>query len=389
MKTPKQIKEWLSPKSMYDSDLNRIVGYLEGQGYDLDNIFPLNKKVKQEPMSSLVYDKFKEWIESDDVDKTKFLSFGDISDAMTILLHTFDEDWEETATSETKVNKPKFKRGQKVQLKGQETIYTVKAIHRKANGGYRYDLVGGDYYCRFVRESKVEEYVRPIPKVEKPPLGRDIPKFKVGDWVRIIDGCGSSSGVCFQIKGFCDSDGDIIAKTKELSPLDGISISLLELYEPKEGEFYWVEANLSGVYIVCKPYAFYIGEHVQSLCSVGGYNDKLYTRHPATPDEKVKLIKAVEDKYNKTFNEETKTWEDVKPKTPFEVMCDNLGHGNSVLSTVEFQNYVTDVSYSSDRENGFMVTICFAGGTTINTKDTSIISWCSPMVKEDDPKAKG
>ncbi len=86
-----------------------------------------------------------------------------------------------------------------------------------------------------------------------------------------------------------------------------------EPYEPKDGEFYWVEGSLLGSYIVG---GNYMTDGETSLKIVRKIDPlvflcKLHTRRPATPTEKDKLIRAVEKQYNKTYNEETKQWDDM------------------------------------------------------------------------------
>ncbi len=131
----------------------------------------------------------------------------------------------------------------------------------------------------------------------------DEPEFKVGDWVR--DRKGNAAQVfAVSLDGWMNIGGrDWVSSAHQ---------SMVEPYEPKDNEFYWVEGNQLGAYVVCGGYySNIIIDGCAKDLDERGFANKLHTRRPATPTEKDKLIKAVEEEYGKTYNEETKQWEDM------------------------------------------------------------------------------
>ncbi len=210
----------------------------------------------------------------------------------------------------------KFKIGDKVVRKSNpEQVLEVMNIHILGGGqSFRYDLrqkgstcdvTGSTVNFYNVREGKIEAYV------EKP-------KFKVGDYVRIkrIGRVMQINAIVFLVKNtYRLSDSPIIFTEEDIIP-----------YEPYAADFYVcaskngrksiaVYPNIDTEHITAYEYACDYTTHVlvdNIFLNLGEYPDIVLLR-PATPEEKAKLIKAVEEKYHKTYDEETKSWVDIKP----------------------------------------------------------------------------
>ena len=100
----------------------------------------------------------------------------------------------------------------------------------------------------------------------------------------------------------------------------GKVLASYEPYKPKKGDFVYMEELFGSCSFL------YVGgntegqnNHIYALTNQGVSevdrlcdDDLIAAIRPATEEEKQTLIKAVEEKYHKTYNEDTKKWEDVK-----------------------------------------------------------------------------
>ncbi len=196
----------------------------------------------------------------------------------------------------------------------------------------------------------------------------DEPEFKVGDWVRVVSLDNSNSVLSMQyligcpicikrfVLGDCEMTPDKVTGISwSLSPKDLIP------YEPKDDEFYWVEGNQLGAYVVCGGYySNIIIDGCAKDLDERGFANKLHTRRPATPTEKDKLIKAVEEEYGKTYNEETKQWEDMAVEwtpQPFERVLynyDGIGWRGDFYSHKEDKDvHLVGAMYIDDVDDAF------------------------------------
>ncbi len=134
-------------------------------------------------------------------------------------------------------------------------------------------------------------------------------------------------------------------------------------YKPKEGEIFVAEKTEEDdqvdAIMCCESIT---GLLVSYSYAIGNFNNVMRSSmwhilgaiRPATPEEKNKLIKAVEEKYNKTYDEETKSWVDFSyAKMPnMEEVCSGLGddmqriidaYGDKVVQFKVLANELSDL----------------------------------------------
>ena len=141
-------------------------------------------------------------------------------------------------------------------------------------------------------------------------------KSRTGLWLR----CDDSNDV-FQFKEVIYEDGE-----SKILGANGKKYSSCTPYEPKEGDFVYIRmcescGGESWLYVKAESefkttHHYAISKNL--VAGEGGIcNDDLiaYIR-PATEEEKKTLIRTVEEKYHKTYNEDTKKWEEIDEKTP-------------------------------------------------------------------------
>ena len=205
----------------------------------------------------------------------------------------------------TLIPKNKFKVGQKVKIKTnkQSRVYEILKVERtnmsESRYGYQYFLCSGEW----VKERKLELYVE-----EKECV------FKKGDWFRLKDV--DKVGKVFDMS-FSNLFKEWIIKTE-----DGLEYwaNRCELWTPKEGEFVYCSTNkyLEWIYhktdLIAKTSCSYAyreeSDFTDDGCGRVVDDCDIYFLRPATEKEKQSLIKAVEEKYKKTWDEDKKEWVD-------------------------------------------------------------------------------
>ena len=149
------------------------------------------------------------------------------------------------------------------------------------------------------------------------------PKYKVRDWVRLKSSegitlrCGEdATNTIWKICYICDGDITISMAIEDCSyHLRIDNLNDIEPYSPREGECYVYEKHSKDVKCVS----------LSGLCRLSARGDSAIfpsvefesrgcTLRPATKTERQELIELISRNMNKTYNEETKKWEDMKRK---------------------------------------------------------------------------
>lgn len=320
MKTEQQIRQWAKSHTVHENDVHAIMGYLTALNFEIYNDIEFNLGAKKE-----CFDSFVDWFESDilsDYKKANELfrkimdsvitgdknitfehipdnsnikpKFRGIEPDYTLLLRLESE--KETETHKGVID-AFVKELEKTRKEYDNTLYgsiqgfngsVTEALNQTATGMYKLvnDLKkgGGLFY---------KDSVKPTPEH----------KYKVGDWVRHYeDGLFVVKSLLPYNAYFCESMGN--SHFKSLATTE----NHLEPATPKEGEFWRLYDLKDNCYFIVNEVLNndYLGysycEENKVVLMYYMHDSYLVLSRPATSEEKQQLIKAVEDKYNKTWN---------------------------------------------------------------------------------------
>ncbi len=209
----------------------------------------------------------------------------------------------------------------------------IKPIHKFTERGISYEEA--------VAFNQINKFIEKLKEVRKE--YENLPKYKKGDLVRYEDDV------------FCIESVEFLFD-KYVYRISGIKYLVgeqyIEPYYPKQGEFYACETQGSNIHIRnCKQIC---DDRIYADFSIGGsgllldygyiLNSDVLSYRPLSEQEKQQLIKAVEDKYNKTWN--GKKWVDMinidkkaeKLKEILEYLKENY-NGTNIEQRVSFDGF--------------------------------------------------
>lgn len=370
MKNEQQIRQWAKSHTVHINDVHAIMGYLTAIEAEIENDITFNTGAKKE-----CFDSFVEWFEKD----SKILIITPSKQFQNKLLGYMSNGTQIWQQMQPMIDKIEFKHipdnnNVKPKFKGVEPDYTLLLrleseketethkgvidafVKELENTRKEYDntLYGSiQDFNGSVAEALNEtatgmfKLVNDLNKngglFSKETVSEPNNKYKVGDWVRTKDG----KLLSISLLGIGINNSIEYAHFYEIPTV--IPISNLEPAIPKEGEFWYFKLKVGFE----KEISFMEAEEEHSYCLNGielcNHFDKYVMSYwdyrPATEAEKNQLIKAVKDKYNKTWN--GKEWVDMYKKGDYvmqnkavRIYLDICSHINSMGEICKDSNIV-------------------------------------------------